>query len=142
MTSPAITIHPNATLAEAAQLMIDHQVGCLPIVDEEDRLLGLLTERSFFPSERKLPFTNQRMAWLLGEWVSDLHDLEETVAEVRNLRVADAEVYRRSVREDTPLADVANELLHEAVHHLVVERDGKVVGVISRRDLIKVFAGL
>lgn len=67
MTSPAITIHPNATLAEAAQLMIDHQVGCLPIVDEEDRLIGLLTERSFFPSERKLPFTNQRMAWLLGE---------------------------------------------------------------------------
>ena len=96
MTSPAITIHPDATLAEAAQLMIDHKVGCLPIVDEEGRLIGLLTERSFFPSERKLPFTNQRMAWLLGEWVGDMHDLEETVAEVRNLRVADAEVHRRS----------------------------------------------
>ena len=75
MTSPAITIHPDATLAEAAQLMIDHRIGCLPIVDEEDGLIGLLTERSFFPSERKLPFTNQRMAWLLGEWVGDLHDL-------------------------------------------------------------------
>ena len=82
------------------------------------------------------------MAWLLGEWVSDLHHLEETVAEVRNLRVADAEVHRRSVRESTLLPDVADELLHEAVHHLVVERAGKVVGVVSRSDLIKVFAGL
>ena len=43
-----------------------------------------------------------------------------------------------SCRQETPLAEVADQLLHESIHHLVVEDDGKVIGVVSRRDLIKV----
>ena len=141
MTSPAITVGPDATLIEAAKIMVSHRIGCLPVVNDELQVLGIITERSFFPSEKKLPFTNQNMAWILGEWIGNLTDLEKTVAEVRKLRVADAEVQRHTVKQETPLAEVADQLLHEAVHHLVVENDGKVIGVVSRRDLIKIFAG-
>ena len=52
MTSPAITVGPDATLIEAAKIMVSHRIGCLPVVNDELQVLGIITERSFFPSEK------------------------------------------------------------------------------------------
>ena len=43
MSSPPVVIHPDASVEEAAKLMAERKIGCLPVV-EEDRLLGLITE--------------------------------------------------------------------------------------------------
>ena len=43
MSTPPIVVGPEATVEEAASLMADHKIGCLPVV-EEDRFVGLLTE--------------------------------------------------------------------------------------------------
>jgi CBS-domain-containing membrane protein len=45
MTSPAITIHPDASLATAAGLMNAHHLRRLPVVDPEDKLLGIVSRR-------------------------------------------------------------------------------------------------
>lgn len=45
MSSPAVTVKPTATLAEAAALMIDRNIGCLPVTDSSGSLIGMLTER-------------------------------------------------------------------------------------------------
>ena len=47
MTRDVITVEPSATLREAAQLMIRHKVGCLPVVKPDGILVGLVTELSF-----------------------------------------------------------------------------------------------
>jgi CBS domain-containing protein len=44
MSKPAITIGPEASVKEAAQIMADQKIGCLPVVDAKERLLGLITE--------------------------------------------------------------------------------------------------
>lgn len=44
MTRAVITITPDATVNEAAEIMADHKIGCLPVVEERDKLVGLLTE--------------------------------------------------------------------------------------------------
>lgn len=139
MSSPAITIQPDATLADAARLMLDHKIGCLPVVDADGMVVGILTERSFFPEERGLPFSTERVAWLLGAWVGHLDQLEKTVREVREQMVAEAAEPRHAVAEDTLLSEVAAAMLREGASHLVVEREGTAVGVVSRHDLVKVF---
>lgn len=45
MTSPAVTIHPDATIAAAARLMNAHHVRFLPVVDSVGRLLGIVSRR-------------------------------------------------------------------------------------------------
>ncbi|WP_107101344.1 CBS domain-containing protein [Streptacidiphilus griseoplanus] len=45
MTSPAVTIHPEQAVPDAARVMARHNVGRLPVVDEEDRLIGIATRR-------------------------------------------------------------------------------------------------
>ena len=44
MSKNVVTINPDATVEEAAQVMIDKKVGCLPVVKERDKLIGLITE--------------------------------------------------------------------------------------------------
>lgn len=47
MTTPVLTIAPAATIREAAGLMLEKQVGCLPVVDDGGNLVGILTESDF-----------------------------------------------------------------------------------------------
>jgi len=44
MTSPVITVTPDVTVNEAAEIMAERKIGCLPVVEERDRLVGLVTE--------------------------------------------------------------------------------------------------
>ena len=44
MTEPALTIDAHRPVEEAAQLMIDHRIGCLPVVDDEGHIDGIVTE--------------------------------------------------------------------------------------------------
>jgi len=47
MTSGVVGVRPDLDIREAAQLMLEHQYGCLPVVDGEGRLVGILTESDF-----------------------------------------------------------------------------------------------
>jgi CBS domain-containing protein len=47
MSAPPIVIDPDASVQLAARLMADHKIGCLPVVDEGGRLVGIITERDF-----------------------------------------------------------------------------------------------
>lgn len=44
MTREVVTVAPDATMAEAAELMADHKLGCLPVVEGRDKLVGIITE--------------------------------------------------------------------------------------------------
>ena len=48
MTANPFTISPDATLAEAARMMLEHRVSGLPVVDEEHRVIGIITESDIF----------------------------------------------------------------------------------------------
>ncbi len=137
MTSPAITIRSDASLADAAALILSRRIGCLPVLDEAGKLMGLITDDSFFPRERQVPYTHERFAWLLGGWLGDIDQLGERLRDLRDRPVTDGLIERQPVAVDTPLADIARRLLEEHVHHVAVVTDDEVVGVISRHDMAK-----
>ncbi len=137
MTAPVITISSDASLADAADLILRRRIGCLPVLDADDRLLGLITDDSFFPTEKQVPYTHERHAWLLGGWLGDIDQLEETLHKLRDRPITETLIQREPVAPDTPLADLAKRLMQEQVHHVVVVEDGKVVGVVSRHDMAK-----
>ena len=137
MTSPAITITSDASLADAAALILSRRIGCLPVLDEAGRLMGLITDDSFFPREKQVPYTHQRFAWLLGGWLGDIDQLEETLRGLRDPGYGRPHGSRQPVAPDTPLPEIARQLLEENVHHVAVVKDDEVVGVVSRHDMAK-----
>lgn len=59
MIAKPMTINPNAKLSEAMQIMTEHQYGCLPVVDKENMLLGVVTEENFLEISRRLVARHQ-----------------------------------------------------------------------------------
>ncbi len=137
MSSPAITISSDASLADAAALILSRRIGCLPVLDDAGGLMGLITDDSFFPREKQVPHTHERFAWLLGGWLGDIDQLDETLRSLSDHPVTDGLIERQPVEVDTPLAEIARRLLEEQVHHVAVLKDDTVVGVISRHDMAK-----
>lgn len=140
MTPHPITVRPDATLEQVAKLMLDHQIGAVPVVDSEGRLLGLIREEDFLARERPIPFSAFRAPQLFGRWVTP-ERLEEIYAEARSLQAGEvAHPPEVTVTEETPLSELAERMVAANVRHVPVLRDGKLVGIVTRHDVLKAVA--
>ncbi|WP_151083248.1 HPP family protein [Nocardioides cynanchi] len=114
MTSPAVTVTAEASLREAIGLLDRHTITALPVVDEAGRPLGVVSE-----------------ADLLREALG--RGAHETVGEVMTSPV-------RTVSADSTLTDAFAVMDGTVVKSLPVTLHGRVVGVVSRRDLVAALA--
>jgi CBS domain-containing protein len=122
--------------------MIEKRIGCLPVVDGSGNLVGLITDRAYFPTPGGFGYTSGDISQLAGMWLGDLSNLEEAVRAARSKRVRELMTTEHiSVHEDDPVSGVAELLVNDRIYHVAVVRGRKVVGIISRRDILKVFAG-
>lgn len=136
MREPIATIGPDRTYLEVVNLMLTINKGGLPVVDDDGRLLGVVTTTDLLPDEASAAGRNGGRLGLLAdrllgrdaEWLS--RDAYRVIAEVMHRDVV-------TVSPDTPLAEAA-ELMWTSDHrHLPVVRDGVLVGVIGDRDLVQ-----
>lgn len=137
MTKTPITVGPEATAEEIARLMVQHRIGCLPVVDSEGALLGLITERELFLQERRVPFSTVIAHSLMGAWV-DTDQLEQCYEKLRDIRAS--ELMARNVvtiAPGTPTGEAARLMVKIERNHLPVVENGKLVGILARHDLLR-----
>jgi CBS-domain-containing membrane protein len=137
MTFGAACIRPDAPVEEAARVMLQHRISGLPVVDSNGDLVGMVTEGDLLAREA----STQRRRWLelvLGSVKpADGPRLAHlaTVAEVMSRPVV-------TVREDTPVHEVADILQRHRIKRVPVVRGGKLTGIVSRADLLRGLARL
>ena len=140
MSSPPITIMGDGTVEQAAELMLEHGIGCLVVVNSEGQDEGLISERLFFPDSTGVPFMRGTTLELFGEWFGRVNDLEKVILRSRKRLVRD--VKRRdapTASVDTTITDLSPMMVTEKINHVAVLDSGWPVGVVSRHDLLKVF---
>ena len=142
MTSEVISVSPEVTVKEVARLLREHEIGGVPVVDEEGKVLGIIGEADLVPKEMPLPFSREKVPTLFKKIVSKgLMDLEELYADMQNTtarEVMQAEVITVNAEDD--IGRAAWLLAHHRIKRLPVLRDGKLAGMIARSDLIKILA--
>ena len=137
MTVPVVTVKAEQTLEEAAQLMLDKHVGGIPVVDDEGKVIGMVTESDYSAKEHAIPFSRIYAPQLFGEWMSE-EGIEKAYEAARNItvdKIMTAPVITISP-EDT-LAEAVRKMLERRIHRVVVAEDGVPVGIVSRHDLLK-----
>ncbi|MCS7051131.1 MAG: universal stress protein [Thermomicrobium sp.] len=140
MTANPITVDPDTTLEQVAKLMLEHQIGAVPVVDAEGRLLGLIREEDFLARERPIPFSALRAPQLFGRWI-DAETIDRIYAEARRLKAGEvARTPEVTVTEDTTLGALAERMVAANVRHVPVLREGKLVGIVTRHDVLKAVA--
>lgn len=140
MSTTPIVARESTPLGELARLMLEYRVGCVPIVDAQRALVGIVTEADFIGNEHNIPFSPFLLPRLVDEQMSD-----ENVAWLRQCgQTSQAWEVMRSpaatATEDETVAHVVGRMVEDRMKRLPVVRSGKVVGVVARRDLLKVLA--
>ena len=136
-----VTVLPTATLAEAAGLMLQHGVECLPVVNAKGGIEGVITESEFIPRTSPLPMGREHLYLVLGHWVSR-EEMEEEYRRSGSRLVQEVmhDPGVPDIPEDEPLASIVATMVHYKVHHLLVVRDGQLIGVVSGHDMVKLVA--
>jgi CBS domain-containing protein len=138
MTRAPEILRPKATLEEAARKILETRYGGFPVVDEEGRLLGLLQVEELLPRPENVPFSDVEALQLFGEWV-DEGTLQEIYRRYQSTPV-EAVMLKEIPRvyPEDPLGKALQVLLTTEVRHLpVVDQEDKVVGILTRSDILK-----
>lgn len=134
MTVGAVTVRPDATVEHAARIMIEHGISGLPVVDGAGKLVGIVTEGDLL--HRPEIGTEQSRSRWLEMWMST-RELAQDYARQHGRRIEDVMTNDVvSVGPDAELDEVADLLDRRGIKRLPVVRDGKVVGLISRANLV------
>ena len=140
MTKPVTTIEPDATIVEAANVMLRQHISGLPVVDAAGTLVGIVSQGDFL--RRSEIGTGRRR----GRWLQFLLGSGRSATEfVREHGRKISEVMSPSpvtVTEDAPLEDIADLMEKRNIKRLPVVRGGKLVGIVTRTNLLQAVAGL
>jgi CBS domain-containing protein len=130
MTTGAATIRPDASLAEAARIMLQHRISGLPVVDAAGKLVGVITERDFL--RRGKDDTRRWLDALLGEASG-----QNTADQLNDRRVADVmSTDPITVGVETSVSEVTELMERHNVRRIPVIANDKVAGIVSVTDLL------
>ncbi len=138
MVRDVVTIGPDDEISTAVRLLVDHDVSALPVVDAGRHVIGILSEADLL--HREEDGTVKRISWWT-EAVTPASALALDYAKSHGRRVA--EVMSDGVisaGEDTPLSEIANILEKNRIKRVPILKDGKLVGIVSRANLIQALA--
>jgi CBS domain-containing protein len=127
MTAPAITVHAHMTVKDGLKLLDEHRVTSLPVTDAQGNLLGIVSEADLLrdavrPDERSHMIPHER-------------------GEDRPLRIEDVmSTLSMTVTADTDVSDAVELMTSTAVKSLPVLEAGRVIGVVSRSDIVHMLA--
>ena len=118
MSTNVVTVSPDMTILEATNVLTKHDITGLPVVDRKKRLLGIVSEKDLL-----------RLAYGLKTHTYASDDSPKTVEDVMTKEVV-------AFDEEDRISDVIKCLTEEDFRRVPILSGGKLVGIISRRDLL------
>ncbi len=141
MARPAVIATEDASVEDIAKIIMEGEVGCIPITDASGCLCGIVTMSDFAPRVEGEGRPSFRAGPLFNTWLAD-GSAAAWFAENRGRRareIMSAPVV--SVEEDSDVQVAVNLMAAHGLYRLPVVKDGKPVGVVSQRDLLRVMLG-
>jgi CBS domain-containing protein len=131
MTFGAATTHPEAPIEEVARLMLQYRISGLPVVDKDGTLVGMVTEGDLL--RQQTAEGTRRSSQSAGQ--ENENDKTKSVADVMTRDVI-------WVNEDTRVSEIADLMHRHGIKRVPVVGRGKVIGIVSRGDLLVAMASL
>ncbi len=140
MTSNVVTVHPETPVPKLVTLLLSRGISGVPVVDQDGGLVGIVTEGDLV---RRAELGTERRR---GRWAAFFTGTATLARDyVRSHGLVVSDVMTPSVAVVAPeaaLADVADLMEERRVRRVPVVRDGKLLGIISRADLLRAWASL
>lgn len=135
MTREVRTVEPDASILEAARLMLQHRISGLPVVDAAKKLVGIVTEGDFL-RRTETGTQRRRPRWLefiVGPGKLATEYTHSSGCKVHEVMTAGV----HTVSEDTPLEQVVHLMERCRIKRLPVVRGQSLVGIVTRANLLR-----
>ncbi|GBD42641.1 Inosine-5'-monophosphate dehydrogenase [bacterium HR40] len=139
MTTGVITVSPDTPVHEIARLLVDKRISGVPVVDAEGHLLGIVSEGDLVRRLEEEDDGRRRSWWL--DLLATPEERAQGYVRAHGRRASDImtrEVV--TVAPDTPVGTIARLLEERHIKRVPVVHQGKVVGIVSRADLLRALA--
>jgi CBS domain-containing protein len=136
MTTDVVTARPDMTLKEVARQMAAHGVSGMPVLDDEMHLVGVISEADLIAKEAPEPVANGH---LLGRLAHRGPTDEERRFDARLVRDAMTSP-AVTVEPYYTLPGAADRMIKRGINRLPVLRRGRVIGIVTRADIVRAFA--
>ncbi len=138
MTRDVLVVRPDTSVAEIAKLLVSHQVSAVPVVENGNALVGIVSEGDLL--RRPETGSGKRRSWWL-DLLADTDTLAQEYAKSHARKARDVmSKHVVAVSEDTSVAEIADLLERHRIKRVPVVQDGKLIGLVSRADIVRAFA--
>ncbi|MGL5754752.1 MAG: CBS domain-containing protein [Paraclostridium sp.] len=139
MTSNVKVAKEEDTIKDIANILITEKIGGVPVVDEDNKVVGIISETDIMKKEKYIN-PPEYITFLQGIiCLDDFKKMEHDIKDIAAIKVKDLmskEVVK--VHEDDTFDDVANIMIKKSVNRVpVVDKDNRIKGIICRYDIIK-----
>jgi CBS domain-containing protein len=138
MTTTIHTVHQDTEIKTLAKMFVDHNVNAMPVVDDDGRLVGIVSQTDLVEQDKPLHIPT---VISLFDWVFYLESPKKFTEEVRKVTARRVgEICSRDVvtcAPDTPVSRIASLMVDNKAHLIPVIDGSLMVGVVARLDIIR-----
>ena len=140
MTKEVITVSPDTKVREVAVILGEKKIGAVPVLDDSGAVVGIITESDLFIKERGIPFSVVKIPHIFNQWVEPrkLAAIYSGIDSNKAVDVMTSPVVTISPEEE--VGEAASLMFNHHISRLPVVENKKMVGIISRSDIIRIMA--
>ena len=146
MKTEVYVLKQGDTIEHAIEKLIEYNISGMPVVDEDNQLVGVLTETDIVTKSKKLDVPNYFPSFYplfdTKKYLDKVINLDTKMKEMIESKIGDVmtkDVF--SVEEDVALEEIVKLMASKGIHRVpVVAKDGRVIGIITQKDVIKAYA--
>ena len=148
MSSPAITVTPDVSVRDVARIMRENHISGVPVVDEDQNLLGLVTEIDLISRNAPIheptyyTFLSAIIPLKPGEYKEYRERLQQALATNAGELMGEDDLEKMVISPDADIDEAMERMLDPEVTLMPVVTNGKVVGVITRTDMVRLIEKL
>jgi CBS domain-containing protein len=141
MTRDVVTVKPETSIEELASLLVKNQISGVPVVDEKGELYGIVTENDLISQNKRLHIPTVVSFLDAAIYLESSKKFEQEVKRITATKAGDICARKvLTVTEETTLVDIATIMDEKKTHLLPVVKNGKMVGIVGKRDVVKAVA--
>ena len=142
MKKEVVTVNEHATIREIAQILLDQKISGVPVVDDEENLVGIVTEGDLLHKETnpRIPhFVNILGAIIYYNGVQRYDEDFKKLMAGKACEMMTAKVI--TVGENADMDEVVKLMIAHGIKRVPVVKDHKILGIVSRADIIRALLG-
>jgi len=138
MTTDVITVNQTTTIEDLAQILMEHKISGVPVIDDNGDLIGIVTENDLISQNKRLHIPTVMRLFDAYVMLESPSKIEKEIKKMAAITVNDIYVKKViTVTEDTQVEDIATIMSDKKVHLIPVVEGKKIRGIIGKMDLIK-----